>query len=112
MLVAPQIAPFTFGEEPVNAGEMVSVQCAVVKGDSPLEVTWMFNNHLIESDQSDIVIDNINRRKQLTIESISARHAGEYTCVASNIAGSVSRTAALDINGIFYNSCYCNDFLL
>lgn len=80
---------------------MASVTCAVIKGDLPLEVSWMFNDHIIGSDQSDIVIDNGKRRKQLTIESVSARHAGEYTCVASNIAGSVSRTAILDINGIF-----------
>ncbi|XP_043478443.1 Down syndrome cell adhesion molecule-like protein Dscam2 isoform X34 [Leptopilina heterotoma] len=98
VMVAPQLATFSFGEEPANAGEMASVTCAVIKGDLPLEVSWMFNDHIIGSDQSDIIIDNGNRRKQLTIESVSARHAGEYTCVASNIAGSVSRTAILDIN--------------
>ncbi|XP_043478452.1 Down syndrome cell adhesion molecule-like protein Dscam2 isoform X42 [Leptopilina heterotoma] len=97
VMVAPQISPFAFGEEPVNAGEMASAQCAV-KGDLPLEVTWMFDGHLI-TDQSDIVIiDNGRRHKLLTIEAVAARHAGEYTCVASNIAGSVSRTAMLDIN--------------
>ncbi|XP_043478449.1 Down syndrome cell adhesion molecule-like protein Dscam2 isoform X40 [Leptopilina heterotoma] len=99
VMVAPQISPFTFGEEPVNAGEIASVQCAVLKGDLPLEVTWMFNDQKIQSDQSDIIIiDNGKRHKQLTIDAVSARHAGEYTCVASNIAGAVSRTATLDIN--------------
>ncbi|XP_051153598.1 cell adhesion molecule Dscam2 isoform X23 [Leptopilina boulardi] len=98
VMVAPQIATFSFGEEPANAGEMASVTCAVIKGDLPLEVSWMFNDHPIESNQNDIIIDNGKRRKQLTIESVAARHAGEYTCVASNIAGSVSRTAILDIN--------------
>ncbi|XP_043478437.1 Down syndrome cell adhesion molecule-like protein Dscam2 isoform X29 [Leptopilina heterotoma] len=99
VMVAPQILPFTFGEEPVNAGEMASVTCVVVKGDLPLEVSWMFDAHPLGSDQSDIIVlDNGKRHKQLTIEAVSARHAGEYTCVASNLAGSVSRTAALDIN--------------
>ncbi|XP_043478441.1 Down syndrome cell adhesion molecule-like protein Dscam2 isoform X32 [Leptopilina heterotoma] len=98
VMVAPQISPFSFGEEPVNAGEIASVQCAILKGDLPLEITWMFNAHLIESDQSDIFIESERRRKQLTIEAVSARHAGEYTCIASNIAGSVSRTATLDVN--------------
>lgn len=100
-IVAPQISLFSFGEEPINADEMASVQCAVVKGDLPLDISWMFNGNPIGSDQSDVnIIDNGKRHKQLTIESVSARHAGEYTCVASNIAGSVSRTAVLDINGI------------
>ncbi|XP_043478450.1 Down syndrome cell adhesion molecule-like protein Dscam2 isoform X41 [Leptopilina heterotoma] len=99
VMVAPQISPFTFGDEPVNAGEMASVTCAVVKGDLPLEVSWMFDAHPIESEHSDIIIfNNGNRQKQLTIEAVSARHAGEYTCVASNLAGSVSLTATLDIN--------------
>lgn len=79
---------------------MASVQCAIGKGDLPLEISWMFDGRPIEFDQSDTVkIDNGNRRKLLTIESVSARHAGEYTCVASNLAGSVSRSAHLVING-------------
>ncbi|XP_043478458.1 Down syndrome cell adhesion molecule-like protein Dscam2 isoform X48 [Leptopilina heterotoma] len=99
VMVAPQISPFAFGDDPVNAGEMASVQCAVVKGDLPLDISWMFNGNPIGSDQSDVnIIDNGKRHKQLTIDSVSARHAGEYTCVGSNIAGSVSRTAVLDIN--------------
>ncbi|XP_043478457.1 Down syndrome cell adhesion molecule-like protein Dscam2 isoform X47 [Leptopilina heterotoma] len=99
VMVTPQISPFTFGEEPVNAGEMASVQCAIGKGDLPLEISWMFDGRPIEFDQSDTIkIDNGNRRKLLTIESVSARHAGEYTCVASNLAGSVSRSANLVIN--------------
>ena len=101
MTVAPQIALFSFGEEPVNAGDMASVQCAVTKGDLPLEVAWMFEGRPIKSDQRDIImIDSGRRHKQLTIEAVTARHAGEYTCVASNLAGSVSRSAILDVNGI------------
>ncbi|XP_051153588.1 cell adhesion molecule Dscam2 isoform X15 [Leptopilina boulardi] len=99
VMVAPQISLFSFGEEPANAGEMASVTCAVIKGDLPLEVSLMFDGHAIGSDQSDItIINNGKRHKQLTIESVSARHAGEYTCVASNMAGAVSRTAVLDVN--------------
>ena len=84
----------------MNAGDMASVQCAVTKGDLPLEVAWTFDGRPIGSEQRDIIIiDSGNRHKQLTIEAVSARHAGEYTCVASNPAGSVSRSAILDVNG-------------
>lgn len=98
--VSPQIAPISFGEEPANAGELVSVQCVVTKGDFPLEITWTFDGRPIQSYHSDVtVLDSGKRVKQLTIESVAARHAGEYTCVASNAAGSVSHSATLKVNG-------------
>lgn len=100
LAVSPQIAPISFGDEPVNAGDLVSVQCVVTKGDSPLEITWTFDSQPIRSDRMDVIVSNSGKRvKQLTIESVAARHAGEYTCVASNAAGSTSHSAKLDVNG-------------
>ncbi|XP_014598785.1 PREDICTED: Down syndrome cell adhesion molecule-like protein Dscam2 isoform X1 [Polistes canadensis] len=97
--VAPQIGQISFGEEPVNAGDLVSVQCVVTKGDSPLEITWTFDGRPINHDRMDVIVSNSGKRvKQLTIESVAARHAGEYTCVASNVAGSTSHSAKLDVN--------------
>lgn len=78
---------------------MASVQCAVIKGDLPLEIIWMFEGRPIESDTTDIISGSGKRLKHLTIDSVAARHAGEYTCVASNVAGSVARSAALKVNG-------------
>ena len=79
---------------------MASVQCAVIKGDLPLEITWMFEGRPIEPDRADITISGSGKRlKHLTIEAVAARHAGEYTCVASNVAGSVARSSALKVNG-------------
>lgn len=99
--VAPQIGPFSFGDESINAGDMASVQCAVTKGDFPLEISWAFKGQPIRPEQLDISISSSGKRlKQLTIESVAARHAGEYTCIASNKAGSSSHSATLDVNGI------------
>lgn len=98
--VAPQIALFSLGEEPVNDGDTVSVQCTVSKGDFPLDIDWLFNGHSLESYKEDVAVSNSGKRsKQLTIEAVAANHAGEYTCVASNIVGTVSRSAILNVNG-------------
>lgn len=71
----------------------------------------MFRNELVDEKRQDITITNFGKRgKQLSIESVGATHAGEYTCVASNLAGSVSRTAVLDVNGI-YKSCEFSTFV-
>ena len=80
---------------------MASVQCAVTKGDSPLQINWLFENEPIDITRRDIVVSKSGKRaKQLTIESVGAKHAGEYTCVAENSAGSRMRSAYLAVNGI------------
>lgn len=39
------------------------------------------------------------RNSVMTIESVNGRHAGNYTCQASNFAATVNYTAVLVING-------------
>lgn len=100
--VAPQILPFAFGDEPASWGELVSITCSVTKGDQPIEITWAFNGTSIDSRDSDVVIGSTNRKNSvLTIESVAARHAGDYTCTASNRVGATTHTAHLAVNGIY-----------
>ncbi|XP_011645358.1 Down syndrome cell adhesion molecule-like protein Dscam2 isoform X3 [Pogonomyrmex barbatus] len=109
VMVAPQLAPFTFGDEAANAGEMATVQCAVIKGDLPIDIIWSFNERVIDIangafdehnyDNPDIVISRSSKRaSQLTIESVAARHAGEYSCTASNTAGTATHSSILSVN--------------
>ncbi|XP_067215063.1 cell adhesion molecule Dscam1 isoform X13 [Linepithema humile] len=99
VMVAPQILPFAFGDEPANWGELVSVTCSVTKGDQPIEITWTFNGTPIDSSDSDIVVGSTNRKNSvLTIESVAARHAGDYACTASNRVGATAHTAHLAVN--------------
>ncbi|XP_026825557.1 Down syndrome cell adhesion molecule-like protein Dscam2 isoform X1 [Ooceraea biroi] len=100
VMVAPQIAPFSISEEPANWGEQVSAVCSVLKGDLPIEIRWSLNGELITHlTHPDVTITNTGKKTSvLTIESVTARHAGEYSCVASNLVGSVSRSAILSVN--------------
>ncbi|CAD1475933.1 unnamed protein product, partial [Heterotrigona itama] len=101
IVLAPQILPFAFGDEPASWGELVSVTCSVAKGDQPLEISWAFNGTPIDSHHgSDVVIGSTNKKNSvLTIESVAARHAGEYTCSASNRAGATTHSSRLTVNG-------------
>lgn len=98
--MAPQIVPFTFGDEPANSGESMSATCSVSKGDQPLEISWAFNGVPL-NDNSDVTISTSKRLSVLQIEAVAARHAGEYTCTAANRAGAVSRAVTLTVNGKF-----------
>ncbi|XP_070160077.1 Down syndrome cell adhesion molecule 1 isoform X7 [Polyergus mexicanus] len=99
VMVAPQIAPFEIAEEPANWGDSISVVCAILKGDLPIEITWALNGEPIRPDRSDINILATTRKNSiLSIESVAARHAGEYTCSASNKAGATSHSTILAVN--------------
>ncbi|XP_033230988.1 Down syndrome cell adhesion molecule-like protein Dscam2 isoform X4 [Belonocnema kinseyi] len=100
IMVAPQILPFSFGKEPANSGDLVSVTCSAIKGDLPLEITWAFNGTSIENHQdTGMVVASTNRKNSvLSIESVMARHAGRYTCMASNVAGTAAHSTILSVN--------------
>ncbi|XP_076544969.1 Down syndrome cell adhesion molecule 1 isoform X39 [Osmia lignaria lignaria] len=100
VMVAPQIAPFSISDEPANWGEAVSAVCTIVKGDLPIEMSWALNGEPITSkNHGDVSISSTGKRVSLmTIDAVSARHAGEYTCTASNAAGATSFSATLAVN--------------
>ncbi|XP_044595963.1 Down syndrome cell adhesion molecule-like protein Dscam2 isoform X30 [Cotesia glomerata] len=99
VMVQPGIAAFTFGDEPANSGETVTATCTVIKGDYPIYIEWSLNGQPIFSDNTDITIGSTSKRVSvLTIDTVSAHHAGEYTCSASNQAGGTSYSASLVVN--------------
>ncbi|XP_044595769.1 Down syndrome cell adhesion molecule-like protein Dscam2 isoform X1 [Cotesia glomerata] len=100
VMVSPQIAPFSIGDEPANWGEQVSAMCSVLKGDQPVEIRWSLNGQLItRQNHPDIMISKTGKKiSLLSIDAVTAQHAGEYSCEASNQAGSTSRSAVLSVN--------------
>ena len=95
----PEIVPFSFGSETVNQGEFAQLVCIIRKGDEPLSITWSLKGDIIASEP-DLSTTMLGRRtSMLTISSVSHRHVGEYTCRASNPAGSTTHAAHLVVNG-------------
>nr|XP_050869854.1 cell adhesion molecule Dscam2-like isoform X10 [Vespula vulgaris] len=100
VMVSPQLLPIAFNTEVANWGDFVSVPCSILKGDMPMDISWSFNGVPIDtSKDTAITISKIsNHLSTLSIDGVSARHAGEYACSASNLAGAVSRSATLTVN--------------
>ncbi|XP_076544954.1 Down syndrome cell adhesion molecule 1 isoform X25 [Osmia lignaria lignaria] len=98
VMVAPEIAPFVISEKPANWGDTVTATCTMLKGDSPIQIEWALNGEPISHDYPDISIATSRRVSLLTIDAVTASHAGEYTCMASNAAGGTSFTATLAVN--------------
>lgn len=80
-----------------------------MKGDLPIDVSWALNGEPItRENHGDVSISNTSKRVSLiTIEAVSARHAGEYTCTASNAAGATSYSATLAVNGTALHEVKC-----
>lgn len=98
--VLPRIVPFSFEEGPAQTGQSISLTCSVVDGDLPLYINWFLNDKPTE-DIAGLSQAKIGRRiSVLSIESVEADHAGQYTCRAINKAGQTESSAELKVNGI------------
>lgn len=101
-IVPPKIVPFSFGDEPSNFGDSASIQCSVTSGDFPIDIVWYLNGKPI--DKNSVSTSKVGKRiNVLNIDSVDGYHAGNYTCVASNLASSVNHTALLIVNGICFS---------
>uniref|UniRef100_T1IJ61 Down syndrome cell adhesion molecule-like protein Dscam2 n=1 Tax=Strigamia maritima TaxID=126957 RepID=T1IJ61_STRMM len=88
--VPPKILPFAFQDDQFFKGMRAHIVCAVSQGDLPI------NGQGISSSGMGIIMrDYDGHAKSLSIESVLSIHTGNYTCVASNKAASVTYTAQL-----------------
>ena len=66
---------------------------------------WKYSNYGHAKPDSGISIrSNDEYSSTLIIDRLEFGHRGNYTCMASNAAGSSSHTAELKVNGKFMNS--------
>lgn len=95
----PRIAPFSFEEGPAQTGQDMTITCSVPEGDLPLKIQWFLDMEPI-SQVTGISSSKFGKRSSvLNIESIQAKHAGNYTCMAENDAGQVRYSTELKVNG-------------
>nr|XP_026486961.1 Down syndrome cell adhesion molecule-like protein Dscam2 isoform X36 [Vanessa tameamea] len=98
VMVVPQVTPFDFGDDILNAGDTVSLTCTVGKGDLPLKIHWHLNDKPLNSGNGLFINRNGKRISVLSIENVQHEHIGNYTCIAENEAGRSSHSAILNVN--------------
>ncbi|XP_068899439.1 cell adhesion molecule Dscam1 isoform X33 [Tenebrio molitor] len=98
VMVPPQIVPFDFGEAATNSGDVATVNCVVTKGDFPMNIRWSVNGQPVEHVDG-ITVGHLSKKiSALSIDSVEAKHAGEYVCTAQNKAGTITHSATLYVN--------------
>ena len=101
---------FSFGNEPYEAEQFVSVVCSVTQGDFPINITWSFNDKPLITSETVSITKTGKRMSTLAIESVNGEHVGMYSCIGANFAGSDSHSSELLVNGslvLFKNlACY------
>ncbi|XP_052841697.1 cell adhesion molecule Dscam2 isoform X27 [Drosophila gunungcola] len=99
VMVPPSIAPFSFGDDPVNTGENAGVQCMVQKGDVPITIKWTLNSRPIINGEEGITILKLSPKTSvLNIAAVEQDHRGVFKCIAENMAGSSFTTSELKVN--------------
>lgn len=94
--VPPLIQPFEF--PPASIGQLLYIPCVVSSGDMPIRITWRKDGQVIISG-SGVTIESKEFMSSLQISSVSLKHNGNYTCIASNAAATVSRERQLVVRG-------------
>lgn len=78
--------------------EFFQVLCTAIHGDFPIQFNWLFGNETVYPSER-VRIDSTKRSSTLSIESVDGDDVGNYTCVATNRAGSTESSIELIVKG-------------
>lgn len=97
-LVPPLIQPFDIPS--TSVGKLMYIACVVSSGDMPIRITWHKDGQLIvPGSASGVAIETKEFMSSLQISNVTLKHNGNYTCIASNAAATVSWERQLIVTG-------------
>lgn len=106
--VQPKILPIPALTNLLREGMRAAISCQILEGDLPVAFRWEKNGQPVTSSPyapSGIITRRMDEYSaSLVIEQITSLHSGNYTCIASNVAGSERYTVPLTVNGITFYS--------
>ena len=96
--VPPLIQPFDIPS--TSVGKLMYIACVVSSGDMPIRITWHKDGQLIvPGSASGVAIETKEFMSSLQISKVTLKHNGNYTCIASNAAATVSWERQLIVTG-------------
>nr|XP_049701279.1 Down syndrome cell adhesion molecule-like protein Dscam2 isoform X20 [Helicoverpa armigera] len=102
ILVQPKILPIPALTNLLREGMRAAISCQILEGDLPVAFRWEKNGQPVTSSPyapSGIITRRMDEYSaSLVIEQVTSLHSGNYTCIASNVAGSERYTIPLTVN--------------
>ncbi|CAG2104883.1 unnamed protein product, partial [Medioppia subpectinata] len=97
--VPPVIEGFSFDNK-LQSGMRTRIYCNVAEGDSPVAIKFFKDQQQIDVNRNDgITVQEVDPFSlSLAIANLSAIHNGNYSCIASNEASTVSYSSHLIVN--------------
>ncbi|XP_006907796.1 hemicentin-1 isoform X1 [Pteropus alecto] len=92
-LVAPLIG-ISPSVTSVIEGQQLTLPCALLAGNPFPERRWIKNSAMLVQNP----YITVRSDGSLHIERVRLQDGGEYTCVASNVAGTINKTTAVDVH--------------
>lgn len=85
----------------LREGMRAAITCQIMEGDLPITFRWERNGKAIGNNIAEGTsvrrIDEFS--SSLILERVSSMHSGNYTCIATNVAGSERYIVPLTVNG-------------
>lgn len=85
---------------PLYVGDYYQLNCAVLHGDVPFNITWYYNDEPVYHKPGITTLMQSTRSSSLNIESVQPEHAGKYSCIGANHAGYTEVSTNLTIRGL------------
>lgn len=98
VIVPPKIMPIQSMANMLREGMRAAISCQILEGDLPVSFRWERNGKQILGTGNEIIRRLDEYSTQFVIEKILSDHSGNYTCIASNVAGTEKFTVPLTVN--------------
>lgn len=98
VLVPPKIMPIQSMTNLLREGMRAAISCQILEGDLPVSFRWERSGKQILGTGNEVIRRLDEYSTSLVIEKISSDFSGNYTCIASNVAGIEKFTVPLTVN--------------